>query len=248
MLRGFATVSYYAADLEAAAAWYSEVLGIEPYFRRPGLPRVPRRRLPARARHHRRAVPPRRPDGARRRDHPVARRRPARHVPAPARPRRDDVPAADRARTRLRDGRGRRPLRQPARHHVQPALGRSARLRSTAGCGRGAHNAATPPTRLQRLDRRRAPSRASPSRRRTAAWSAARTAARSRCRRSRAASTASGTRPGARRPPRGSACRRSGEPGVDFAAGFTTSFAPTTSATSAVLNSGFTSPISFSDS
>lgn len=36
MLRGFATVSYYAADLEAAAAWYAEVLGIEPYFRRPG--------------------------------------------------------------------------------------------------------------------------------------------------------------------------------------------------------------------
>ena len=36
MLRGFATVSYYAADLEAASAWYAEVLGIEPYFRRPG--------------------------------------------------------------------------------------------------------------------------------------------------------------------------------------------------------------------
>ena len=36
MLRGFATVSYYAADLDAAAAWYAEVLGIEPYYRRPG--------------------------------------------------------------------------------------------------------------------------------------------------------------------------------------------------------------------
>ncbi|MFE6254033.1 VOC family protein [Agromyces sp. NPDC057865] len=36
MLRGFATVSYYAADLEAAAAWYAEVLGVEPYYRRPG--------------------------------------------------------------------------------------------------------------------------------------------------------------------------------------------------------------------
>ncbi|RXZ49444.1 VOC family protein [Agromyces fucosus] len=36
MLRGFATVSYYAADLEAATAWYGDVLGIEPYFRRPG--------------------------------------------------------------------------------------------------------------------------------------------------------------------------------------------------------------------
>lgn len=36
MLRGFATVSYYAADLEAATAWYAEMLGVEPYFRRPG--------------------------------------------------------------------------------------------------------------------------------------------------------------------------------------------------------------------
>lgn len=32
MLRGFATVSYYAEDMEAARAWYAEVLGIEPYF------------------------------------------------------------------------------------------------------------------------------------------------------------------------------------------------------------------------
>ena len=33
MLRGFATVSYYAADLDdAAARWYADVLGIEPYF------------------------------------------------------------------------------------------------------------------------------------------------------------------------------------------------------------------------
>ena len=36
MLRGFATVSYYAADLAAASAWYSDVLGIEPYYERPG--------------------------------------------------------------------------------------------------------------------------------------------------------------------------------------------------------------------
>jgi len=36
MLRGFATVSYYAADLDAAAVWYTEVLGIEPYYRVPG--------------------------------------------------------------------------------------------------------------------------------------------------------------------------------------------------------------------
>ena len=36
MLRGMATVSYWAADLDAAAAWYTELLGIEPYFERPG--------------------------------------------------------------------------------------------------------------------------------------------------------------------------------------------------------------------
>ncbi|GAB3219645.1 VOC family protein [Glycomyces halotolerans] len=36
MLRGFATVSYYAEDLEAAKAWYTEFLGVEPYFEAPG--------------------------------------------------------------------------------------------------------------------------------------------------------------------------------------------------------------------
>jgi len=36
MLNGFATQNVYAADLDAAAAWYADVLGIEPYFRRPG--------------------------------------------------------------------------------------------------------------------------------------------------------------------------------------------------------------------
>jgi predicted enzyme related to lactoylglutathione lyase len=35
MLRGFATVNYWAADLPAAKKWYSELLGIEPYFASP---------------------------------------------------------------------------------------------------------------------------------------------------------------------------------------------------------------------
>jgi len=35
MLRGLATISYYADDVEAAKAWYSDLLGIEPYFVRP---------------------------------------------------------------------------------------------------------------------------------------------------------------------------------------------------------------------
>jgi predicted enzyme related to lactoylglutathione lyase len=34
-LRGLATVSFYAADIKAAKKWYSELLGIEPYFERP---------------------------------------------------------------------------------------------------------------------------------------------------------------------------------------------------------------------
>lgn len=35
-LRGFATINYWADDVQAAADWYSEVLGIEPYFSNPG--------------------------------------------------------------------------------------------------------------------------------------------------------------------------------------------------------------------
>jgi len=35
-LRGFTTISYWATDLEAAKRWYAELLGVEPYFQRPG--------------------------------------------------------------------------------------------------------------------------------------------------------------------------------------------------------------------
>lgn len=35
-LRGFATINYWADDVSAAAAWYTELLGVEPYFQRPG--------------------------------------------------------------------------------------------------------------------------------------------------------------------------------------------------------------------
>jgi predicted enzyme related to lactoylglutathione lyase len=31
-LRGMSTVSFYASDIKAARAWYSQLLGIEPYF------------------------------------------------------------------------------------------------------------------------------------------------------------------------------------------------------------------------
>ncbi|NDU77010.1 VOC family protein [Actinomadura sp. DSM 109109] len=33
MLRGFATISYWADDVEAARDWYAELLEIQPYFR-----------------------------------------------------------------------------------------------------------------------------------------------------------------------------------------------------------------------
>ena len=35
MLRGLTTVSFWADDPEVAKDWYAELLGIEPYFRRP---------------------------------------------------------------------------------------------------------------------------------------------------------------------------------------------------------------------
>ena len=35
-LRGFATLNIWADDVPAAAAWYAEFLGVEPYFSRPG--------------------------------------------------------------------------------------------------------------------------------------------------------------------------------------------------------------------
>jgi predicted enzyme related to lactoylglutathione lyase len=36
ILRGFATVSFFAADHEGAKKWYTELLGIEPYYVMPG--------------------------------------------------------------------------------------------------------------------------------------------------------------------------------------------------------------------
>jgi predicted enzyme related to lactoylglutathione lyase len=32
MLKGLATVNYFATDLPAATAWYSEMLGVQPYY------------------------------------------------------------------------------------------------------------------------------------------------------------------------------------------------------------------------
>lgn len=35
MLRGFATITYWADDMQAATRWYAELLEVEPYFVRP---------------------------------------------------------------------------------------------------------------------------------------------------------------------------------------------------------------------
>ncbi len=35
-LRGLSTINFWADDVEEAAAWYAEFLGLEPYFRRSG--------------------------------------------------------------------------------------------------------------------------------------------------------------------------------------------------------------------
>ena len=35
MLRGLATISFWTDDVKAARAWYTELLGIAPYFERP---------------------------------------------------------------------------------------------------------------------------------------------------------------------------------------------------------------------
>jgi predicted enzyme related to lactoylglutathione lyase len=36
MLRGLTNVSFWADDVDAAMRWYAELLGVEPYFERPG--------------------------------------------------------------------------------------------------------------------------------------------------------------------------------------------------------------------
>ena len=41
MFRGFATISFHADDLSAARDWYTELLGIEPYFAFPPPPAQP---------------------------------------------------------------------------------------------------------------------------------------------------------------------------------------------------------------
>ncbi|AEA28010.1 VOC family protein [Pseudonocardia benzenivorans] len=41
MFRGLSTVSFYTDDLAAARAWYTELLGVEPYFAFPPAPQPP---------------------------------------------------------------------------------------------------------------------------------------------------------------------------------------------------------------
>lgn len=37
MFRGFTTLNYFVDDVKAAAAWYQDLLGIEPYFAKPSV-------------------------------------------------------------------------------------------------------------------------------------------------------------------------------------------------------------------
>ena len=41
MFRGFATISFYADDLTAAAEWYAELFGVAPYYAFPPAPAQP---------------------------------------------------------------------------------------------------------------------------------------------------------------------------------------------------------------
>lgn len=41
MFRGFATITFYADDLAAARDWYTELLGVEPYYAYPHPPAPP---------------------------------------------------------------------------------------------------------------------------------------------------------------------------------------------------------------
>ena len=41
MFRGFATITFYADDLAAAKAWYTELLGVEAYYAFPEPPAAP---------------------------------------------------------------------------------------------------------------------------------------------------------------------------------------------------------------
>lgn len=41
MFRGFATISFYADDLDAARDWYTELLGVRPYYAFPPPPATP---------------------------------------------------------------------------------------------------------------------------------------------------------------------------------------------------------------
>ena len=129
MLRGLATINFYADDVAEAARWYADLLGVEPYYSVPGPDGAPAYiefRL-GDYQHElgfidRRFAPPGASDPA---GGALAtwRRHRGRLRPAD-RARRHRVRAGHQAHRDLRDGVGRRPVRQRAGDHVQPALPR----------------------------------------------------------------------------------------------------------------------------
>src|SRR5215467_8480048 len=107
MLRGLTTVTYLADDVAAATDWYTQLLGVEPYFARSaggataGGCRVPHRRLRGRTRHPQPAVRGAGPaPRGRRGDRLLACGRRARQLRAATGPRCDRLRTAGRARAR----------------------------------------------------------------------------------------------------------------------------------------------------
>src|SRR5262245_12186132 len=130
MLRGFATISYWTDDLEAATRCYAELLGVQPYFERPGPDgRLAYAELRIGDYQHERGLVDRRfaPQGAAAEPGGVIAYWHVDDVAAAFERLlsmgRQGVPAGHPPRgPGVRDGCGGRPVRERAGNHVQPAL------------------------------------------------------------------------------------------------------------------------------
>jgi catechol 2,3-dioxygenase-like lactoylglutathione lyase family enzyme len=114
MLRGLTTVTYLAGDVAAAVHWYTDLLGVEPYFSRPVEGTLAYAEFRIGDYQHELGILDRRFEAPGRSD---------KHGGAIVYWHVDDVQAS-----------GHRPLRQPSRRDVQPAL---------SGCPRGAARSLT---------------------------------------------------------------------------------------------------------
>ena len=135
-LRGFATINFWADDVPAATAWYAEFLGVDAYFERPGpdgRPAYAEFRIGDSQDEFGIIDSNYRPAGldrARWRGDALARRRPrgdGRSDCCPWEPQ-EYQPITPHGDSGLRHRLGRRPVRQRAGRHDQPALPRGARV------------------------------------------------------------------------------------------------------------------------